>query len=130
MADAKESLAEDRTALAEDRTVLANERTFAGWLRTGFAAIGIGLGFHVLFQAMQPPWVPKAIATAFLLAGIYVILVAERRAADVMRRFDDHKVAELRPMNLRIVAYAAVTAAAALTAAIWLLEMKPTAGAP
>ena len=67
--DEKEQLAEDRTNLAEDRTVLANERTFAGWLRTGFAAIGIGLGFHVLFQAMQPLWVPKAIATAFLAAG-------------------------------------------------------------
>jgi putative membrane protein len=125
MADEKEKLAEERTDLAQDRTVLANERTFAGWLRTGFAAVGIGLGFQVLFQAMEPAWAPKAIATAFLLAGAYVILVAERRAAAVMERFDRHDAAELSPINLKVVAYTAVAATLALIAAIWLLEMKP-----
>jgi putative membrane protein len=125
MPDEKEALAEDRTELAEERTVLANERTFAGWLRTGFAAIGIGLGFHVLFQRMQPEWVPKAIATAFLLAGIYVIWVAERRACAVMERFDAEKVAELRPVNLKVVTYASIAATLALVAAIWLLKMSP-----
>jgi len=123
--EGKDRLAEERTDLAEDRTILANERTFAGWLRTGFAAVGIGLAFQILFQAMRPAWVPKAIATAFLLAGIYVILVAERRATAVLERFDEHKVAELRPVNLRIVAFTAVAATVALIAAIWLLEMRP-----
>lgn len=123
-AEERKALAEDRTELAEDRTVLANERTFAGWLRTGFAAIGIGLGFHVLFQAMEPLWVPKAIATAFLATGIYVIVVAERRACAVMERFDAHKVAELRPINLRVVTVVAVAATLALIAAIWLLEVE------
>jgi putative membrane protein len=121
--DEKEKLAEDRTNMAEDRTVLANERTFAGWLRTGFAAVGIGLGFHVLFQAMEPKWVPKAIATAFLLAGIYVIVVAERRACAVLDRLDTHKVTELRPMNLKIVTWVSVAATLALVAAIWLLKV-------
>lgn len=120
----KETLAEERTGLAQDRTVLANERTFAGWMRTGFAAIGIGLAFQMLFQALQPTWVPKAIATAFLLAGAYVIVVAERRAAAVMERFDAHKAAELRPINLRVVTWTAVAATLVLIAAIWLLEMK------
>ena len=41
--------AEFRTDLAEDRTIQATERTFAGWLRTAFAAIGVGIGFQVLF---------------------------------------------------------------------------------
>lgn len=121
--DEREELAESRTRLAEDRTVLANERTFAGWLRTGFAAIGISLGFHVLFKAMQPLWVPKAIATAFLLAGIYVILVAARRACHVLGQLDSDQVAELRPMNLRIVAGVSVAATLAMIAAIWLLEV-------
>jgi putative membrane protein len=125
----KEELAQDRTNLAEDRTVLANERTFAGWLRTGFAAVGIGLGFHVLFQAMQPQWVPKAIATAFLLAGIYVIVVAERRACRVLDRLDTHKVAELKPMNLKVVTWVSVTATLALVAAIWLLQVDGGAAA-
>jgi putative membrane protein len=124
MAD-KTELAEDRTNLAEDRTVLANERTFAGWLRTGFASIGIGLGFHVLFEAMRPPWVPKAIATAFLLIGVYVIIVAERRAARVLGRMDAHKVSEMEPANLRVITLVSVLAAVALIAAIWLLEMRP-----
>ena len=94
-------------------------------MRTGFAAVGIGLAFQVLFQAMQPVWVPKAIATAFLLAGAYVIVVAERRAAAVMERFDEHKAAELRPINLEVVTWTAVAATLSLIAAIWLLEMKP-----
>ena len=111
--------------MAEDRTVLANERTFAGWLRTGLAAIGIGVAFNALFSRIEPAWVPKAIATAFLLAAIYIIIVAERRAASVLSRFDEHKAAELGPMNLRIIMIAAVGATAALIAAIWLLEIKP-----
>ena len=127
-ADERDRLAENRTDMAEDRTVLANERTFAGWLRTGFAAIGIGLGFHVLFQAMQPAWVPKGIATAFLLAGIYVILVAERRACRVMSRLDSHEVSEMRPVNLKTVAYVAVAATIVLIGAIWLLDLQPKGG--
>lgn len=94
-------------------------------MRTGFAAVGIGLGFQVLFQAMEPTWVPKAIATAFLLAGAYVIVVAGRRAAAVMERFDKNQVAELRPVNLAVVTWTAVAATLALVAAIWLLEMRP-----
>jgi putative membrane protein len=128
MAD-KTELAEDRTDLAEDRTVLANERTFAGWMRTGFASIGIGLGFHVLFEAMRPPWVPKAIATAFLLIGIYVIVVAERRACRVLARMDAHKVSEMKPANLRVISIVSVLATIALIAAIWLLGTEPAGAA-
>jgi putative membrane protein len=60
---------------------MANERTFAGWMRTGLAAVAVGLGFQALFEKMQPAWVPKAIATAFLLMGILVFVLAERNAA-------------------------------------------------
>ena len=62
----RSDLAEDRTDLAEDRTLLANERTFSGWARTALATVGIGLGFHVLFEALEPAWVAKAIATLFV----------------------------------------------------------------
>lgn len=80
--DPKEKLAEERTDLAEDRTILANERTFAGWIRTGFAAVGIGLAFQVLFQAMQPELRPinlkvvtwTAVAATFsLIAAIWLL---------------------------------------------------------
>jgi len=76
--DQKE-LAASRTDLAEDRTLLAHERSFAGWIRTGMAAVGIGLGFNALFDALKPAWIPKAIATAFLLIAIFIFVSSERR---------------------------------------------------
>lgn len=117
----KTELAEDRTDLAEDRTILANERTFAGWIRTGFAAVGIGLGFNVLFREMQPEWAPKAIATLFLVIAIFIVLAAERRACAVLARLDTHQVKKFRPINLKLIAGATVVASLALAAAIWLL---------
>ena len=49
-AEAKTEWAEDRTDWAEDRTILANERTFAGWMRTGMAAIAIAVGLKAVFN--------------------------------------------------------------------------------
>ena len=120
MAD-KEELAEDRTDLAEDRTVLANERTFAGWLRTGLATVGIGLGFNVLFKTIEPAWVPKAIATTFLLIGIFIFIAAERHACHVLDRLKAHAIDKFRRVNLRIITWAVVAATLALIAGIWML---------
>ena len=119
--DERQELAESRTDLAEDRTILANERTFAGWMRTGLASIGIGLGFHALFAMIEPPWVPKAIASAFLLVGIFVFIVAERRASAVMKRFHPHQIEMLRPINIRLVTWAVVGATLALATGIWVM---------
>lgn len=110
-----------RTDLAEDRTILANERTFAGWMRTSLASVAIGVGFHALFPAMEPPWVPKSIATAFLLLAIVIIISAERRAAAVMDRLSAHVIETAKHMNLRLFAAAVSLGAAALIAAIWLI---------
>ena len=41
--------------LAKDRKVMAMERTIAGWIRTAFAAIGIGLAFRAVCGDFQPP---------------------------------------------------------------------------
>jgi putative membrane protein len=111
-----------RTDLAEDRTILANERTFAGWMRTSLASVAIGVGFHALFPRMEPPWVPRLIATAFLLLAILVIVSAERRAAAVMDRLSAHVVVTARAMNLRIFATAVTLGASGLIAAIWLVR--------
>ena len=113
-----------RTELAEDRTILANERTFAGWMRTAMASVAIGVGFHALFPAMQPPWVPRAIATAFLLLAIIVIISAERRASAVMGRLSAHVVITAKSVNLRLFAAAISLASLALIAAIWLFELR------
>lgn len=112
--------AASRTELAEDRTVLANERTFAGWMRTSLASVAIGVGFHALFPAMSPSWVPRAIATAFLLLAVVIIVMAERRAAAVMDRLSAHIVVTVKPMNLRTLAGAIAAGAIALICAIWL----------
>ncbi len=128
MSDSKKdgpALAEERTDMAEDRTVMANERTYAGWFRTGFAAVGIGLGFQALFLRMEPAWVPRAIATAFLLVGIFLFISAERRACAVLARLHAHRAEPAANGHLRIISIACSVAVAALIAAIWLLRLKP-----
>jgi putative membrane protein len=109
-----------RTELAEDRTILANERTFAGWMRTSLGSIAIGMGFFALFAKLQPFWMPRAIATGFLLLSIAIILLAERRAALVLRRLNPHVVITSRPLNLRLFSGVIIAASLTLIAAIWL----------
>jgi putative membrane protein len=72
-------LAKDRTDWAEDRTLMANERTFAGWMRTGLASVGLGLGFNALFGKLEPWWIPRLIATIFNhYRGLYFLSGAEK----------------------------------------------------
>jgi putative membrane protein len=117
----RNELAEERNELAEDRTLLANERTFAGWMRTGMAATGVGLGFSALFREMQPQWAAKAIATAFLLAGLFIIWAAQRRAAQVEERMKPYEVSSFGARNMRAVAFLLGAASLALIAAMWAL---------
>lgn len=124
MNDQSKSRRASSTDLAEDRTILANERTFAGWMRTALGSIAIGIGFHAFLPTTQAPWFPKAIATVFLLLAIVVILLAEHRAAAVIRRLSPHVVVSARPMNLRMLAAAVTVCSLALIAAIWLVELR------
>ena len=112
-----------RNDLAEDRTILANERTFAGWVRTALACIALGIGFQALFQKLQPAWLPRGIATAFLLLAIMLVALAEWRAAAVTKRLSAHIVSTARPMNLRIIAGVIALGSAALIGAIWLIDI-------
>jgi putative membrane protein len=112
-----------RTDYAEDRTVLANERTFAGWLRTGFGGIGIGLAFNALFTRVRPEWVPKLIASIFLAVAILIFLNAERRACAVLHRLHTHEVRTIKITNIRIITMECVAATVALLEVIWLLPL-------
>ena len=123
LAEERDDLAHDRTDMAEDRTLLANERTFAGWFRTGLGAVGIGLGFQALFVRMEPAWVPRAIATAFLLIGIFLFISAERRACTVLARLNAHRAVPIRINSLRLITYGTCLAAVALIAAMWMLRI-------
>jgi putative membrane protein len=109
--------------LAEDRTILANERTFAGWMRTSLACVAIGVGFNALLKSMEPLWIPRVIATAYLLLSIGVIILAERRAAAVSRRLSPHVVEAAEPVNLRLLAVVISLCSGGLIAAIWLIRL-------
>ena len=118
------SAARKRTDWAEDRTVLSNERTFGSWLRTGFAAIGIGLGFHALFGRIHPLWLPRVVATCFLLIAIIIFIAAERRASTVIRRLHTHEIETVKIAVLRLITVVTVAATLALAAVIWLLPLS------
>lgn len=118
----KEKAAETRTDLAEDRNIMAMERTFAGWLRTAFAAIGIGLAFRAVFGAMQPEWLPKAIATMFILAGAWLAWDAQRRVCHTLARLEAHKFDAISRPNFRVLAYGVIAGSVALAGGIWTLR--------
>ena len=92
-------LAKDRTDWAEDRTLMANERTFAGWMRTGLAAVGIGLGFNALFGKLEPAWIPRAIASVFIAIGILIFWVAQRNGCKVQSRLQAHQAKPVATAN-------------------------------
>lgn len=112
-----------REELAEDRTILANERTFNSWLRSALGCIAIGVGFQGLFPSMEPAWVPRAIASAFLLLAVLIVIMAERRAAAVIRRTNAHVIQRAKSMNLRLVATLVSAGALALLIAIWIVRI-------
>jgi len=114
--------AEFRTDLAEDRNIMAMERTFAGWLRTAFAAIGIGLGFKALFGAFDPPWLARAIATVFILSGGWLAIAAERRACATLERLNSHKLEKTPAPNFRLLAWGVAIGSLVLVAGLWLLN--------
>lgn len=86
----KNQMAKDRTDWAEDRTVLANERTFAGWMRTGMACIALALGLRAVFDPFEPTWLPKTVASVFILAAIFIFWAARRQACETVDRLNEH----------------------------------------
>lgn len=120
--DASTRLAENRTDWAEDRTIMALERTFAGWMRTSFAAIAIGIGFRALFGEFDPPWLAKAIATGFLMLAILFALGAERRACRAFDRLTSHAVDAPKLPNIKLIAYSISVGAVLLIVAFWVLN--------
>ena len=113
--------AEFRTDLAEDRNIMAMERTFAGWMRTAFAAIGIGLGFRALFGSWDPSWMPKLIATGFILGGGWLAITAERRACKTLARLSTHEFAPIPTPNFRVMAWGVAIGAIIVTIGLWVL---------
>ncbi len=122
LANERTDLAEDRTEWAEDRTIMANERTFAGWMRTGLAAVGIGLGFNALFGKLEPLWVPKAIASLFMIIGIFIFWAAQRNGCAVQARLNSHHATPVKPNNMRLISGLMALGATVLIVAIWTMD--------
>lgn len=120
--DKRTETALQRTDYAEDRTVQATERTFAGWLRTAFGAIGVGLAFEVLFGKLEPPWLARCIASLFILLGAAVTVAAERRASRTFARLSTHAVDSPSIPSIRWISWTVVAGALALVAGLWLLH--------
>ncbi|MFN0264490.1 DUF202 domain-containing protein [Tepidamorphus sp. 3E244] len=109
-----QELAEDRTNWAEDRTVLANERTFAGWMRTGLAAVGVGLGFRAVFRATDQIMLAKAASIGFIAIGIAIFFLAWRSSCRLHQRLDSHAAQPLPRSHLGVVALALSVGSAVL----------------
>ena len=117
----KTDLAHERTEFAEDRNIMAMERTFAGWIRTAFAAIGIGVAFRALFGAFDPPWLARAIATVFIAAGGLLAWSAQRRACRTLEQLHPHAMERPSSPNFRLLSYSVVIGAVVLIAGLWIL---------
>lgn len=117
--EGRNDLAQDRTDLAEDRTILANERTYAGWIRTGLACVGVGLGFRALLRTFEPAWMAKLVATAFIAAGTVIIWFAWRRASQVLARLENHVVSTLPMAKMGWLSGTMIAASIALGAVLW-----------
>ncbi|WP_300377230.1 DUF202 domain-containing protein [Henriciella sp.] len=121
LAEDRTDLAEDRTDYAEDRTIMANERTFAGWMRTGLASAGIGLGFQAIFRAVEPTWLAKAGASVFILIAVAVFFLAYRKAATLANRMDSHSAQPLGHIAFGMIAGMFITGALGLGVLLWFL---------
>lgn len=122
LAENRTELAENRTDFAEDRTLMANERTFAGWLRTGIASAGIGLGFHAIFGKIEPTWVPKIVATTFMVLAILMFYAADRKASQVCERLSAHKAEPVSTVYMTVLAGVMMAGACILIGAVWLFD--------
>lgn len=118
---AKGELAEDRTDWAEDRTILASERTFAGWMRTGMTAIALAIALRAVFNASEPDWAPKAVASLFIVVALFIFWAAERSASQTLKRLNDNQ-ANAQPTNrMRLIAILLGLGGASVGAVLWML---------
>ncbi|ART78870.1 YidH family protein [Oceanisphaera avium] len=114
-------LAHTRTQWAEDRTMLANERTFAGWMRTGMAAIALALGLKAVFKDTEHLLVAKAAAEMFVLVAILIFWSAVAKSRKAQHRMKCHDIAAQSHRRMRQLASVLTVAALFTGAILWLL---------
>ncbi|MCL3880970.1 DUF202 domain-containing protein [Marivita sp. GX14005] len=121
LAEDRTDYAENRTEWAEDRTVLANERTFAGWMRTGMASVAIALGLKALFGPYEPTWVPKAVATVFIVAALLIYVSAWRQANRTRESLSTHDANGQSRHHITVITVVFSLGTVATGIILWLL---------
>ncbi|SDF07481.1 DUF202 domain-containing protein [Limimaricola pyoseonensis] len=119
--DPKTDWAERRTDWAEDRTLLANERTFAGWMRTGMAALAVALGLKAVFGPFEPTWIAKAAATIFIVTALLIFAASAREARRAQSRITSHAAEAQSTRRMLVFAVLLSVGALATGAILWLL---------
>ncbi|GGB48129.1 hypothetical protein GCM10011502_21790 [Oceanisphaera marina] len=114
-------LADTRTAWAEDRTILANERTFAGWMRTGMAAIALALGLKAVFKDTDHTLVAKAAAEIFIIVAIFIFWAAVAKSRKALKRMDNHDIEAQSHKRMTLLAILLTFAAVVTGGVLWLL---------
>ena len=114
-------LAEERTDWAEDHTILANERTFAGWMRTGMAAVALAVGLRAVFGSFEPTWLAKSVATVFIVLAVFIFWAAQSSAAQTLSRLNDNQ-AHAQPLRrMQVIAVILAIGALATGGILWAL---------
>ncbi|PSK86675.1 putative membrane protein [Limimaricola soesokkakensis] len=119
--DRKTEWAEARTDWAEDRTLLANERTFAGWMRTGMAALAVAIGLKAVFGDFDPTWLAKAVASIFIVIAVLIFAAAAHEARKAQSRITSHDAEAQGARRMLILALLLSLGAIATGAILWLL---------
>ncbi|QFU09717.1 hypothetical protein PARPLA_00720 [Rhodobacteraceae bacterium THAF1] len=117
----KNKLAQDRTDWAEDRTRLAAERTYAGWVRTGLTTVVVALALQAVFSVYEPKWVPKAIASAFLLAALVIFVAGWDEARRACRDLDTHDATAQPTWRLSILSLLLAFGTVGIGVVLWQL---------
>ena len=113
--------AEDRTDWAEDRTTLANERTFAGWMRTGMAALAVAIGLKAIFGDFEPTWMAKAVATLFVATAIMIFIAAATESRKAQKRIESHSAEVQSHGRMTTLATVLTLGSVGTGALLWLL---------
>ncbi|MFT7106452.1 MAG: putative membrane protein [Yoonia sp.] len=80
--------AQKRTEWAEDRTIMDNVRAFSNWMGTGLGAIGL----KAVFDAFDPTWAAKLVATIFLGVAIAIFWSARNQACQTFARLSERNI--------------------------------------
>lgn len=109
------------TELSEDRTLLSNERTFSSWMGTGLACVGVAIGLHAVFGAIDPTWLAKLVASIFLFTALAIYWAAVRQACKTYTRLRNTDV-EVQGANMfKRIAFLMSAATLGVGVILWLL---------